>query len=45
MIGISPIVSLKNSNSTVSGLIARKLGNSNNSLPKRVGCRGYLVRT
>lgn len=37
VIGISPIVSLKNKSSTVSGLIALKLGKRSKSLPNRVG--------
>lgn len=44
-IGTLPIVSLKNSDSIMKGLIARSDGNNNNSLPNRVGCRGYLNRT
>lgn len=45
VIGISPMVSLKNNNSTVNGRIALNDGTNNNKRPKRVGCRGYLDRT
>lgn len=40
VIGISPMVSLKNNNSTVKDRMALKVGTSNNKRPKRVGCRG-----